>query len=116
MDPNKVQASLRQIGKIYSKILEDESRSVVIPSAIESVKVTRENYEREKRNEPRGILPTSWGYTIDHSKPLRFIRSQTRDLDFHVDIYCDIQWKDDDVPIKQDIKVRIWSEHSAIIF
>lgn len=116
MDPNKVQSSLRQIAKIYSKILDEESKSIVIPSAIESVKVTRENYEREKRNEPRGIVPTSWGYTIDHSKPLRFIRSQTRDLDFQVDIYCDIKWKGDDIPIKQDIKVRIWSKHRTTIF
>jgi hypothetical protein len=116
MDPNKVQASLRHIGKIYSRILDEESKSIVIPSAIESVKVTREKYEHEKRNEPRGIKPTSWGYAIDHIKPLRFIRSQTRDLDLQVDVYCDIQWKDDDIPVKQDIKVRIWSEHNATIF
>jgi hypothetical protein len=116
MDSNKVQASLRQIGKIYNRILDDESRSIVIPSAIESVKVTREKYDYAKRNETRGVVPTSWGYTIDHSKPLRFVRSQTRDLELSVDVYCDIQWKDGDIPIKQDIKVRIWSEHGGTIF
>lgn len=116
MDPNKVQASLRQIGKIYSRILDDDSTSIVIPSAIASVRATREQYDYEKHNEPRGIEPTSWGYTIDHNKPLRFIRSEVRELEFQVDIYCDIQWKDDDAPIKQDIKVRIWSEHNATIY
>lgn len=116
MDANKVQASLRQIGKIYSKIIDDESKSIVIPSAIESIKVTREHYDYAKRNETRGLVPTSWGYTIDHSKPLRFVRSSTRDLDLQVDVYCDIQWKEDDIPVKQDIKVRIWSEHGDTIY
>lgn len=39
-----------------------------------------------------------------------------RDLELHVDIYCDVQWKDDGIPVKQDIKVRIWSEHNATVF
>lgn len=116
MDPNRVKSSLQQIRKIYGRILDDESTSIVIPSAVESVKLSREYYDYAKRNETRGIVPTSWGYTIDHSQPLRFIRSHTRDLDFQVDIYCDVQWKDDDIPVKQDIKVRIWSEHSDTIF
>lgn len=116
MDPNKVQASLRQIAKIYAKILEDDSKSIVIPSAIASLQASRKQYEYEKQNVPRGAVPGSWGYTIDHSKPLRFIRSETRDLDLQVDIYCDIQWKDEDIPIKQDIKVRVWSKHNDTIF
>ena len=116
MDPNKVQSSLRQIGKIYSSILDDDSLSIVIPSAVASVQASRQQYEYQKRNASRGIELTSWGYTIDHSKPLRFIKSEVRDLELQVDIYCDIQWKDDDVPMKQDIKIRIWSEHSETIF
>ncbi len=116
MDPSRVQASLRQIGKIYSKILDDDSRSIVIPSAEQSIEVSRRQYDYEKRNVSRGIKPTSWGYSIDHSQPLSFIRSNARDLLFKIDIYCDIQWQDDDVPIKQDIKIRIWSEHSDTIF
>src|SRR5258708_1744419 len=98
MDPSKVQASLRQIGKIYSKILDDESRSIVIPSAEQSVQASRAKYDSEKRNASRGIIPTTWGYSIDHSQPLRFKKSEARDLDFKIDVYCDIQWKDEDVP------------------
>jgi hypothetical protein len=116
MDPERVQASLRQIAKIYGKILEDDSKSIVIPNAVESVRVTREKYEYEKQNVPRGMKPGSWGYTIDHSQPLRFTRSKVRDIDLIVDVYCDVQWKDDDIPVKQDIKVRIWSKHDATIY
>jgi hypothetical protein len=116
MDPSKVQASLRQIAKIYSKILDDESRSIVIPSAEQSVQTSRDKYDREKRNASRGIIPTTWGYSIDHSQPLRFVKSEVRHLDFKIDVYCDIQWKDEDVPVKQDIKIRVWSEHSDTIF
>ncbi|MCU1264510.1 MAG: hypothetical protein JWM21_828 [Acidobacteria bacterium] len=116
MDPDKVRASLRQIGKIYSRVLDEESKSIVIPTADQSVLVSRKKYDYEKQNAPRGITPTSWGYSIDHNKPLRFIPSDARDLQFVVDIYCDIQWKDDDIPVKQDIKVRIWSEHGDTIF
>jgi hypothetical protein len=116
MNPSKVQASLRQIGKIYSKILDDESRSIVIPSAEQSVQASRVKYDHDNRNVSRGIIPTTWGYSIDHSQPLRFTKSEVRGLDFKIDVYCDIQWKDQDVPVKQDIKVRIWSEHSDTIF
>ncbi len=116
MDSKKVRASLRQIGKIYSGILDDESRSIVIPSAEQTVVVSREKYDHDKRNAPRGIVPTSWGYSIDHNQPLRFVRSIARSLRFQVDVYCDIRWKDDDIPVKQDIKVRIWSEHNDLIF
>jgi hypothetical protein len=116
MDPKKVRASLRQIGKIYSGILDDESRSIVIPSAEQTVVVSREQYDHDKRNVSRGIVPTSWGYSIDHNQPLRFVQSAARNLQFTVDVYCYVQWKDDDIPVKQDIKVRIWSEHNDVIF
>lgn len=49
MDPKKIQASLRQIGKIYSGILDDTSKSIVIPSAVASVKTTSDQYKIAKR-------------------------------------------------------------------
>ncbi|HEU0143285.1 MAG TPA: hypothetical protein VFQ47_00735, partial [Nitrososphaera sp.] len=116
MDQKIVKASLSQIRKIYSKILDNDSKSIVIPNAIERVEVTRVKYDEDKRNESRGIKPTFWGYTIDHTQPLRFIPSKVRDIKLQVDVYCEILWKDDDIPVKQDIKVRIWSKHNATIF
>ena len=42
--------------------------------------------------------------------------SKVRDLNLQVDVYCKIYWKDDAIPIEQDIKVRLWSDHGQLIF
>lgn len=117
MDPELVKTSLRLISKVYGDILL-ETHEYIIPAAVEKVGITKENYDWAKRNQTRpGVQPTSWGYTIDHSQPLRFKSKKVpNSIELQVDVYCDIQWKDDDIPIKQDIKVRIWSEHSDTIF
>jgi len=115
MNHQHVQRTLRLIGKVYGRIL-DSSHNVVLPSAIVNVKTSKILYDDRRRNQPRGIVPGTWGYIIDHSGPLRFIPSKIKDLDLQVDVYCDVQWKDDDIPFKQEIKVRIWSQHDMTIF
>ncbi len=33
-----------------------------------------------------------------------------------MDVYCKIYWEDDAIPVEQDIKVRLWSDHEQLIF
>jgi hypothetical protein len=117
MDPDQVCTSLRQIGKAYQKIL-DGSSQYVLESAAINVEVSKEQYDQAKRNERRtGLKPEPWGYTIHHDQPLRFIPSKIPNgIEVEVDVYCEILWADGDVPVKQDIKVRIWSQHDQTIF
>lgn len=108
--------SLKEIGKLYRNIL-DPSYSLVIPAAVERVGATREQYEYAKRNQSRGLRPEPWGYTIEHNHPLLFKSSNIlKGIDLQVDVCCDIGWEDDDVPVKQSITVRIWSQHAGTVF
>lgn len=117
MDFRRVQSSLRLIGKVYSKILDEVSQAIVLPLAEEHVKITKERYEYAKRNQTRGFTPEPWGYTIEHTQPLRFVPSKILGgIELQADVYCDVRWEDDDRPIKQDIKVRVWCDHDETIF
>jgi len=116
MDANRVRQSLDLIGKVYRPIL-DDSYSFVIPKAKAEVEASRNEYEKAIRNQTRGYVPEPWGYSIDHEYPLRFqIRSVPNSVDMQVDIYCDIRWAESDIPVVQDIKMRIWSNHDETIF
>lgn len=112
-----MQTSLRLIGKVYNKILDETSLAIVLPSAEANVRTMKEQYDYAKRNQSRGFTPESWGYTIEHTQPLRFVPSKIlRGVELQIDVYCDVRWEDDDRPVKQDIKVRIWSQHDETIF
>lgn len=116
MNPRRVKASLKLIGKVYRTIL-DETSQYVIPLAVEGIGTTKRQYDYAKRNQTRGFEPEPWGYTIHHDQPLRFKPAKIPNgPNLQVDIYCDVRWKDDDIPVKQDIKVRIWSQQDDIIF
>ncbi len=118
MDHERVKATLRLIGKVYRRILDDDTKAYVLPAAVEGVQKTKEDYDHAVRNQNRDsrYKPEPWGYTIDHDQPLRFISTKINRIDFQVDVYCDVRWANEDVPVKQDIKVRIWSQHDATIF
>ncbi len=117
MDPERVKTSLEQIRKVYRGILDDVTLAIVLPNAIASVDATRQRYDHAVRNRTRGFTPEPWGYTIPHDQPLRFIPSQPPNgVEVQVDIYCDVRWMDADIPDKQDIKVRIWSNHHETAF
>lgn len=115
MNDQEVIRTLRIISKVYGNIL-DGSQNAVIPSAIASIKESKKEYERTKQNSPRGVIIEPWGYAIDDVAPLRFKPSKVKDLDLQVDVYCDIRWTDDSFPVKQEIKVRLWSNHDEIMF
>lgn len=116
MDSSRVKKTLRQVRKTYRKIL-DSSSIVVLDQAEAKVEVSKQKYDYAKRNQTRGYEVMPWGYEISHEQPLRFKPSAYLGLALQVDLYCDIKWVDEeDLPVKQDIKVRIWSEHNATIF
>lgn len=106
MDPNKVQNTLRQIGKLYHPILADDAQRVLAEAA-KSVAVSREAYVQ-------GRSP-DWGYAITHNQSLRFKPSSVmKGIQPEVDVYCDIRWQDEDLPVRQDVKIRIWSRNTDI--
>jgi len=115
MNDQEVIRILGIISKVYERIL-DSSQSVVIQSAISSVRESRAEYVRTKRNQSRGAKIRSWGYSIEDDMPLRFVPSRAKDFNLQVDVYCKIYWEDDSIPAEQDIKVRLWSEHDQLIF
>ncbi len=116
MDVKRVISSLQLIGKVYKPIL-DESAQYVIPQAIASVQASKEQYDYALRNQVRGFSPVPWGYTIQHESPLKFLSAIVpNSLELQVDVYCDIRWAEEDAPVTQDIKIRIWSNHADTIF
>jgi len=117
MDPERVKTSLELLRKVYRRILDNATLAIVLPNAIASVDTTRQRYEYAVRNRTRGFTPEPWGYTISHDQPLQFVPSRPPNgIEMQVDIYCDVRWTDDNIPAKQDIKVRIWSDHGETIF
>jgi len=112
----QVELSLESIRKVYARILDSDARAIVLPAAKSLVQPTWEHYEYTRKNRARGIVLAPWGYTIDHAQPLRFIPVRVNGIELQVDIYCDIRWENDDHPVTQDIKIRIWSNHPGIGF
>jgi len=117
MDPNRVKTSIGSISKTYGKIL-DDSAKVLIPSVIEGIDTSKEEYDKAKRNQARlGKHPNPWGIIIYDSQPLRFKSVNVpNSVHLQVDIYCEIRWAEDDIPVQQDIKVRVWCLHQDTIF
>lgn len=115
MNAERVSTSLSQIRKVYRVILDDSANSV-IPKAIAGLTASKQRYDEANQGSSPESKERTWGYTIDHDEPLRFKMSPVRDVELSVDVYCNIRWTDKDIPISQDIKVRIWSTHDDTIF
>jgi len=117
MNPERVKASLQQIRKMYRRILDATTGAVVIPAAVASVDTTKREYDYAVKNRTRGFTPEPWGYTISHDQPLRFKPARIPNgIELQVDVYCDVRWAEEDKPVKQDIKVRVWSQYDEVIF
>lgn len=116
MDSKRIKTSLNHIKKIYGKIL-DSSCQNVIAAAAAMVDETKERYDQAVKSKSRGMSPEPWGYTIYHDQPLIFKKSKIPNgLELQVDVYCDIRWGEDDLPVQQDLKVRVWSHDVKTIF
>lgn len=116
MNPERVKATLRETRKIYRHILDENSKSIVLPAAEASVDESYAAYIEAKKNATRGAKVKPWGYSIEHDQPIRFIRSPENGVQLRADIYCDIKWAEDDSLVTQDIKLRVWSEHIPTIY
>lgn len=81
----------------------------VLSEADQHASQTWRNYQTDRRHNP------VWGYEIPDSYPLCFKPSEVL-KGVHVDIYCDVKWSNDDLPVKQDIKIRVWSDDDSITF
>jgi len=116
VDSKRVKQSLHLIGKVYRSIL-DESQEYVIPQAISTIDASKEAYDNACRNKSQGSIPEPWGYSIQHDNPLKFKPVVvSNSVELQTDVYCDIRWADLDIPVVQDIKIRVWSTHQEIIF
>ncbi len=116
MDPKRIKTSLNHIRKVFGKIL-DSSCKNVIANAVAMVDETKNRYDYAMKNKTRGIVPEPWGYTIYHSMPLLFNKvGIPNGLELQVDVYCDVRWGEEDRPVQQDLKVRIWSQDDRTIF
>jgi len=114
MQSGKVELTLNILKKVYRRILED-SAPRILEEAIQSVKISHNRYS-SMRNRPHHEDLT-WGYEITHDHPLRFKASNImKGVEPQVDVYCSIQWQDEDIPVTQDIKIRIWSDHDQVSF
>ncbi len=111
----QVERTLRVLNNVYNSIL-DESASYILPQAITEVSATYGDYKKAQERNPRAEVRETWGYTIYPYAPLRFKPTKNNGIDFIVDVYCDIQWRNDDLPVSQDIKIRAWSTHRPTIY
>jgi hypothetical protein len=116
MDPKRIKATLNQIKKSYGKIL-DSSCQNVIAQAVAMIDQTKTQYDLARKNRTRRLTPEPWGYTIYDTMPLRFKKSKIpNSVELQVDVYCDIRWDEGDMPVRQDIKVRVWCQNDKTIF
>jgi len=116
VDSSRVAQTLRLIGKVYGRLLDDTTRAVVLPQAEARIRASATAYADALRNSSRGVVPQPWGYTIEHDQPLRFVVSKVNRIELQADVYCDVRWEESDLPVVQEIKLRLWSRHSATTF
>jgi hypothetical protein len=118
MKATRIEAGLNQLRVAFEKILEDDA-SQVIEEAIIGLKSSKKLYDsRTKRTDNPRLAVNPWGYIIYPQRPLRFKASRViKGLPMSIDIYCVIQWeKEDDMPVKQNIHLRLWSEETSCIY
>ncbi|MCY4061899.1 MAG: hypothetical protein OXG53_06005 [Chloroflexi bacterium] len=113
MHISNVRENLDKIRRIYRRtgtdILGGTAKDVLDVAEARAVAMWDE-FKRDKKRNP------DWGYDISEAAPLRFKPSRVL-KDAIVDVYCKIRWSEESsVPCKQDIKVRVWSEDSSIIY
>lgn len=107
MNPVAIKMMFSRIEKDLGHLFDDTAQSVIQ----ETSGRMKKSYDAFKL----GKQPT-WGYQVFPERPLIFRQSQRPLQDNCVDLYCDIQWAEDELPISQDIKIRVWGLHSDLMF
>lgn len=113
MNPYLVEQALISIQKAYgtgtSGIL-DDSADWVLPKAIQFAKRTWDKFDKDPDKH------SEWGYDIPETRPLRF-KPRYASKGVTVDVYCHLRWSGGtDVPSRQVIQLRIWSQDEKLIF
>jgi hypothetical protein len=115
MDDKIVKKSLTAIERTYDRIIDSSSKHI-LPAARAKAEASYAHYQSIKRRKDIRQEDKRWGYEISPSSPLVFISSTLHDLPVSADVYCKVYWADDDVPVEQDIKIRVWTRHEDTMF
>lgn len=107
MHPTTLQKMFRRVEKDLGHLFADEAAGVID----ETRYLMMASYKRYQEGQSR-----TWGYTIHSERPIKFRQSQRPVQDNQVDLYCNVQWTDDDLPVEQDIKIRVWGLHQSLMF
>jgi len=107
MNPTSVEKMFNRVKKDLRDLFDDGTTNVIR----EAVGLVNSSYKRYNQGKQ-----STWGYTIYPDRPMKFRTSQRPTQDNHVDLYCEFQWGDNELPVSQDIKIRVWGLHDALIF
>lgn len=107
MKPALISKMFDRIRKDMGHLL-DESSIYILDEAEGNMKAAYNQFKSGKRD--------TWGYIIHPSRPLTFKPSERPTTTNKVDIYCDIRWSDDSLPLQQDIKIRVWGIAEDIVY
>lgn len=113
MKKETVLKSLNAIDKTYEQIL---STKHVLAQARAQVMASHQLYESFKGRTDVSEDKKRWGYVISPTSPLVFVPSSVRDMKMNADIYCKLYWGEGDLPVEQDIKIRVWTTHEGTMF
>lgn len=113
MNATNVKFALEAIRKTYGKrdigILSKPAEEI-LDDAILDAESTWDRFRKPS------TTASSWGYEISTSRPLCFAPSEVLNGAV-VDISCKLRWsKESSIPSKQDIRMRIWSEHADFVY
>jgi hypothetical protein len=109
MNPRSVQEGLQELGRAFAPVLHDSAYDVLEEATARLSTFIRGRDRKARKN---------WGYNIPPTAPLRFKPTLVDELGYTVwvDVYCAVEWlKEDTLPDKQDIKIRVWSKEEAFL-
>ena len=117
MKVTQIKTGLQELKRNFQNILDDSA--YVIDRAIAELESTKEKFDEwQRKTHAPGKGPQFWGYEIHPEKPLCFkLSTAIEGLNIWVDLYCKAVWqKEEDMPITQEICLRIWSDSIDFIF
>ncbi len=117
MRVSAVKKSLQMLKKTFRKIWKDGAEDVIV-AAVYGLEASKSEFDRRSgKSHDEKLVPEPWGYCISPEQPLCFRRSTAiRGLSCWLDIYCTVLWEQEDLPVKQDITVRLWSNEPDYIY
>lgn len=112
MSATTVMAHLSDLRRKLKPVLESQNL-YILDQAKKQVEQTYGHYRDALRG---GRQVTPWGYEISKEAPLTFRRAMVRGANYRVDIACRFRWLDSDIPLEQDMVIRVWSLDKNVYF